>query len=196
MLLGTFFYTILFTESFVSIDTGLLLGSGVASEAQSNLFVEATLLRSDSDGELNQILDGSKVIRISTGVFATFKKLKILSTSQQQGTLFRLKFQLKRYVGNVFEIIDGASVTSNPIEVFSHTQYLNERKNGKHALLVANSFVRVFWQSIQRSTTSTKRNGDYSNAWPYRWWHSCSNFGFEFLRLSVAANEIWRDSGM
>eukprot|EP00029_Vermamoeba_vermiformis_P004952 TRINITY_DN1586_c0_g1_i1.p1 TRINITY_DN1586_c0_g1~~TRINITY_DN1586_c0_g1_i1.p1 ORF type:complete len:595 (+),score=79.14 TRINITY_DN1586_c0_g1_i1:72-1856(+) len=107
----------------------MLLGSGV-TEAQSNLFVEATLMRSDSDVELNQILDGSKVIRISTGVFATFKKLKILSTSQQQGTLFRLKFQLKRYVGNVFEIIEGASVTTNPIEVFSHTQYLNERKNG------------------------------------------------------------------
>lgn len=107
----------------------MLLGSGV-NEAQSNLFVEATLIRSDSDGELNQVLDGNKVIRISTGVFATFKKLKILSTSQQQGTLFRLKFQLKRYVGNVFEIIEGASVTSNPIEVFSHTIYLNEKKNG------------------------------------------------------------------
>lgn len=114
-------------------------GSGVGSEAQSNLFVEATLLRSDSDGELNQILDGSKVIRISTGVFATFKKLKITSTSQQQGTLFRLRFQLKRYVGNVFEIIDGASVTSIPIEVFSHTQYLNERKNGKHAHTLTDS---------------------------------------------------------
>jgi len=128
--LSRFFYSCLNFAFTLNNPLLCLIGSGALSEAQSNLFVEATLLRSDSDVELNQILDGSKVIRISTGVFATFKKLKILSTTQQQGTLFRLKFQLKRYVGNVFEIIEGASVTSNPIEVFSHTQYLNERKNG------------------------------------------------------------------
>jgi len=51
----------------------------------TNLFVEAQLLRSDNEVALPQCVDGNRVVRISNGVFATFKKLKILSTSQQQG---------------------------------------------------------------------------------------------------------------
>lgn len=110
----------------------MLIITGPQDISNSNLFVEATLLRSDSDVELSQCLEGNRIVRISNGVFATFKKLKILSTSQQQGTLFRLKFTLKRYVGNVFEVVNNCSVTSTPIEVFSHTLYLNEKQDGMH----------------------------------------------------------------
>jgi hypothetical protein len=46
---------------------------------------------------LPQCVDGNRIVRITNGVFAAFKKLKILSTSQQQGTLFRLRFTLKKY---------------------------------------------------------------------------------------------------
>lgn len=106
----------------------VMLVGAAPPESAATLFVEATLLRSDSDTELPQILDGNKTIRISTGVFATFKRLKILSTSQQQGTLFRLRFTLKRYVGTVFEVLHSAVALSNPIEVFSHTQYLTNKK--------------------------------------------------------------------
>ncbi len=42
------------------------------------------LIRSDSELELPMTLEGNKIVRISTGIFATFKKLKILSTSQMQ----------------------------------------------------------------------------------------------------------------
>ncbi|ELR15892.1 IPT/TIG domain containing protein [Acanthamoeba castellanii str. Neff] len=96
----------------------------------SNLFVEATLLRSDNETPLPQCVDGNRIVRITNGVFAAFKKLKILSTSQQQGTLFRLRFTLKKYAGAqaAFEDIPGCTVISNPIEVFSHTQYLNEKQ--------------------------------------------------------------------
>jgi hypothetical protein len=94
----------------------------------SNLFVEATLLKSDSEAELPLCMEGNRIVRISNGVFATFKKLKILSTSQQQGTLFRLKFTLKRYIGNVFEQIPSAVAITNPIEVFSHTLYLSDKQ--------------------------------------------------------------------
>jgi hypothetical protein len=94
-----------------------------------NLFVEVVLVRSDSEQELPLTLEGNKCVRISNGVFATFKKLKILSTSQMQGTLFRLKFLLKRYVGSVFEIIQGSHAISDPIEVFSHTLYLNTTRS-------------------------------------------------------------------
>lgn len=100
--------------------------------ATNNLFVEASLLRSDSDVELPLCIEGTKVVRISNGVFATFKKLKILSTSQQQGTLFRLKFTLKRYIGNVFEQLPNTYVISNPIEVFSHTLYLYDKQEGAY----------------------------------------------------------------
>ncbi len=107
----------------------MLVGAN-ADTSNTNLFVEATLLRSDSDAELPQSIEGNRIVRISNGVFATFKKLKILSTSQQQGTLFRLRFTLKRYIGNVFEQIPTASAISNPIEVFSHTLYLSEKTDG------------------------------------------------------------------
>eukprot|EP01120_Amphizonella_sp_Union-15-10_P003169 TRINITY_DN1354_c0_g1_i1.p1 TRINITY_DN1354_c0_g1~~TRINITY_DN1354_c0_g1_i1.p1 ORF type:complete len:612 (-),score=110.23 TRINITY_DN1354_c0_g1_i1:173-2008(-) len=149
----------------------MLLGPG-ANENSNNLFVEASLLRSDSDVELPLCLDGNRIIRISGGVFATFKKLKILSTSQQQGTLFRLKFQLKKYVGNVFEILPTVFVTSNPIEVFSHTHYLSERKNASppppnvteilpnHGTCTGNTRVAILGSNFFNSPNLRVRFGD------------------------------------
>ncbi|KAL6068917.1 IPT/TIG domain containing protein [Balamuthia mandrillaris] len=104
----------------------------------SGYFVEATLLRGDNGTPIPQCLDGSCIVRFERttwgdpcGVYATFKKLKILSTSQQlQGTLLRLKFTLKRYSGSSFATMNevpNCSVISHPIEVFSHTQYLNKK---------------------------------------------------------------------
>jgi hypothetical protein len=61
----------------------------------SNLYVEATLIRRDTHQE-SQSLDGTTLIRVWNGL-ATFRKLKITSTSQQAGTFFLLKFSLKRY---------------------------------------------------------------------------------------------------
>ncbi|KAL6078159.1 DNA repair protein rad10 domain-containing protein, variant 2 [Balamuthia mandrillaris] len=106
----------------------LLMGQ----DNDSNLFVEAQLIRSDNEQPLPRAVDGNRIVRISNGIFATFKKLKILSTSQQQGTLFRLRFVLKRYAGSQasFEDIPNCTIISNPIEVFSHTQYLNEKQDG------------------------------------------------------------------
>jgi hypothetical protein len=114
----------------------MLVGPGAQGGALSNYFVEASLVRSDSDAELPACIDGTRVERVSNGVFATFKKLKLLSTSQQQGTLFRLKFVLKKYVGNVFQVLPKSCVYSEPIEVFSHTQYLNERQDAPDAVKI------------------------------------------------------------
>eukprot|EP01130_Rhizamoeba_saxonica_P007400 TRINITY_DN2995_c0_g3_i2.p1 TRINITY_DN2995_c0_g3~~TRINITY_DN2995_c0_g3_i2.p1 ORF type:complete len:463 (+),score=79.50 TRINITY_DN2995_c0_g3_i2:601-1989(+) len=97
-----------------------------------NFFVETTLLREDNGSEIPLCLDGTTVMRFTGGSFCTFKKLKILSTSQQQGTKFRLRFQLKQYVGSIFQIVEGATIESEPIEVFSHTCYLTKsKKNSK-----------------------------------------------------------------
>eukprot|EP01133_Synstelium_polycarpum_P007878 gene7878-9248_t len=107
----------------------MLCGPGVESANLSNFFVEASLLRNDNQVELATCLDGNKISRISNGIFAPFKKLKILSTTQQQRTLFRLKFVLKRYIGSDFQTISKASVLSDPIEVFSHTIYLTDKQD-------------------------------------------------------------------
>jgi len=56
---------------------------------------------------------------------ASFKKLKILSTTQQIGSLVRIKFQLKKANEGTFVTVHGVHTISNPIEVFSHTYYLN-----------------------------------------------------------------------
>ncbi|KAH3756840.1 calcium-activated BK potassium channel [Pelomyxa schiedti] len=99
-----------------------------AQLSTENLFIEATLWRSDNETELPTFLEGTKIVRISAGVFATFKRLKILCTTQQQGTQFCVRFTLKHYIGNDFFTVQGATALSDPIEVFSHTLYLNERK--------------------------------------------------------------------
>lgn len=80
----------------------------------------------------------------SEGVYtATFKKLKILSTSQQlQGILFRLKFTLKKYAGSNFTpiAVPHCEVVSHPVEVFSHSQYLNKKAPKRTAVIL---FLRL-----------------------------------------------------
>ena len=109
----------------------LLEGDG---DDKDNLFVESILVRQDSEEEL-PCFDGNKKLKIAPGAFATFKKLKITSTSQQIGTKFRIKFQLKRYDGESFISIPGANIISDPIEVYSHTAYLADKKGGWRVLI-------------------------------------------------------------
>lgn len=99
----------------------------VTGSPNKDHFVRATLVRADSDTEVVNVLEGTLVERISTTSMAQFRRLKIISTSQMQGTLFRLKFSLE-----VFEetfIPTGICIFSNPIEVFSHTQYVKPNRN-------------------------------------------------------------------
>ena len=112
----------------------VMLESG--QDTEKNLYVEATLIRSDNEDEIkNSALEGTKIVRISNGTFATFKKLKIMTTSQMQGTFFRIKFYLKRYNGKEFHN-EGAFTISNPIEVFSHSQYITPKKEGRYFLIL------------------------------------------------------------
>ncbi len=66
-----------------------------------------------------------------SGVYtATFRKLKLLTTSQQRsGTKFSLCFRLtcsELALGSLADL----SVTSSPIEVFSHSLYLSQAEEG------------------------------------------------------------------
>jgi hypothetical protein len=99
-----------------------------------SFFVETTLVRADSEVEIPSSLDGIRTVPVKLG-FATFKKLKILTTSLQQGTNFCLKFVLKRHIGNTFEQV-GNSVKSEVIEVVSHSQYIKE-KLGMYLLVLS-----------------------------------------------------------
>lgn len=77
------------------------------------------------------LLEGQLVQRSEQspeGLVVIFRKLKVLTTSAQQGALFVLKFVLKRYVDNILEPIPGVlPIYSTPIEVFSHSSYLKGR---------------------------------------------------------------------
>lgn len=97
----------------------------------STFFVEVALLKSNSDEEVGSLLEGTRVVRVQ-GQFANFNKLKIMQTSQQASTLFRLRFVLKKYVGNEFQLVPNAIVYSTPIEVFSHSIYITGKQAQSH----------------------------------------------------------------
>jgi hypothetical protein len=60
-----------------------------------------TLCTGDSEEPL-ACFTGNQKMKISNGLFATFKRLKITSTTTQIGSLFRLRFQLKSFNGAAF----------------------------------------------------------------------------------------------
>ena len=74
-----------------------------AHQQYQNLYIEATLLRRDTHEEVPH-LDGNTLVRVWNG-FATFRKLKVTSTSQQSGTLFQLRFSLKQYDSANFKVL-------------------------------------------------------------------------------------------
>jgi len=107
----------------------MLIADGVFIEESHNLFVECSLLRGDNNQEVGHCLEGNRTVRIAVGLFAHFTKLKIMYTTQQMGTIFKLKFQLKRYIGNVMESIPGATIVSNIIETVSHRMIIQKKEN-------------------------------------------------------------------
>mmetsp|Transcript_11849 Transcript_11849/g.13041 ORF Transcript_11849/g.13041 Transcript_11849/m.13041 type:complete len:320 (-) Transcript_11849:186-1145(-) len=90
---------------------------------QNNLLVEAELIRCDTGQPLALCLQGDVVVKIEANRPAVFKKLKIVTTTQMQGTKFQLRFRLKRFHNTHVQDIP-STVTSAPIEVFSHVSYL------------------------------------------------------------------------
>jgi hypothetical protein len=135
-------------------------GVGNIKGAASSLFVEVCLIVQQQEdhnihalyqtvppyGKSNQVdpekknlMIGGQLVQRSESrstadtLIVVFRKLKILTTTAQQGgSFFLLKFVLKRYVDNQFETVPNvAPVISDPIEVFSHTLYLKGRPTSK-----------------------------------------------------------------
>jgi len=123
---------------------------GVNANSNSNFFVEVSLVKksseitsptwtfkhSNSSSDKEKGLIGGQLVQrsehgsIPSRLVVIFRKIKILTTSAQQGAFFVLKFSLKNYVDNIFEPVPNVhDIISSPIEVFSHTLYLKSRPN-------------------------------------------------------------------
>lgn len=89
------------------------------------LFLKASLWNADGTAQMSCLDGGLQVAAQPTT--ATFKKLKVLNTSVQKGTLFKLKFQLEVF-GEREQALD-IHVWSDPMEVVSHTVYLTNPSN-------------------------------------------------------------------
>ncbi|KAM9960468.1 hypothetical protein ACTFIW_009609 [Dictyostelium discoideum] len=95
-----------------------------------NYYVHVALLRCTDFIEEPTFLNGaSKPFKIGCGKVVTFKKLKILVTSHQQGeTLFCFRFDLRCYTSdpetNPTDFTVVSSVQTNPISVLSHSTQL------------------------------------------------------------------------
>ncbi|KAL6072068.1 26S proteasome non-ATPase regulatory subunit 10 [Balamuthia mandrillaris] len=93
------------------------------ASSEQNLFVAPVLLRCDTLEEQPKLMTGNKPVKVAPGRVISFRRLKITSTSHQQGeSLFAIKFELRKYHNNEYEILD--SVQSNPICVLSHSTQL------------------------------------------------------------------------
>ncbi|EGG23735.1 calcium-activated BK potassium channel [Cavenderia fasciculata] len=99
-----------------------------------NYYVACTLLRCNTFQEEPGFLIGNKTTPFGSSKVVTFKKLKVLVTSHQQGeTLFCFRFDLRRYRSdydtnpNDFEVV--SSIHSNPICLLSHSTQLKHTAN-------------------------------------------------------------------
>jgi len=101
----------------------LVVDESKGGKDDSQLYIAPTLIRCDNHEELPKLISGNKPVKVAPGRVAVFRRLKILQTSHQQGeSLFAIKFELRRYQGNKYEVLDFAQ--SNPICVLSHSTQL------------------------------------------------------------------------
>jgi len=102
-----------------------LRGTLPSPDDDDKLWVEVSLTARDSETPLSgKCLSGVCMEKISFDRPVTLDKVKILYTTRQKDTVFRLRFDLKRHTGQGFETIASAAVFSQPITVYSHTDYV------------------------------------------------------------------------
>jgi len=90
------------------------------------LFVAPVLIRCDTMEEQSKLIAGNAPVKVMATRSIPFKKLKILQTSHQlDETLFSLRFELRKYSNDTFEVLH--SCTTNPFYVCSHSSQLNGR---------------------------------------------------------------------
>ena len=133
--------------------------SGIPESLRSNLYVNVTLVKQSPNSDTftkcgGEPLEGDNrnAVPLSSSsasssaalsrddAIVVFRKLKILTTSSQQGGAdFVLKFSLQRLTQtasgqNVFEDLNIPSVYSTAISVYSHTLYLKPKQQNQTGL--------------------------------------------------------------
>eukprot|EP01113_Clastostelium_recurvatum_P015037 TRINITY_DN1829_c0_g1_i3.p1 TRINITY_DN1829_c0_g1~~TRINITY_DN1829_c0_g1_i3.p1 ORF type:complete len:1038 (-),score=259.17 TRINITY_DN1829_c0_g1_i3:84-3197(-) len=99
-----------------------IMVQGDQRHLDSSLFVYVTLIRCDTFQEEARFITGNKPVQVGANRIVSFKKLKIMVTSHQQGeSLFCLRFELRRVSlnGEEFEVLH--SMMSTPICLLSHS---------------------------------------------------------------------------
>jgi len=84
------------------------------------------LIKNNDPENILPFLDGKGQKPISNNNYCIFDKLKISSTTKANKCQFRLKFQLIEFDGLQYYSIPNAYVISNPVEVYSHSNYLKD----------------------------------------------------------------------
>lgn len=92
-----------------------------------NLRVNVKLIHCDTNQEMEKHLTGSTILSGSVGNPISFGKLKVLTTSHQQGgSQFALKFELREEIStNQLNLLH--SVQSTPFTIFSHCSLLQPK---------------------------------------------------------------------
>jgi len=102
------------------------------SDEQRQFFIDVFLIKNNEPNDILPFLDGKGQKPISNNNYCVFDKLKINSTSKSNKCQFRLKFQLMEFDGLQYNTIPDVYVISNPVEVFSHSNYLKEDRKSKN----------------------------------------------------------------
>jgi len=119
----------------------MVVGDSLEKE-DINLVIGVVLVRTDSFQVVDNFLTGNQPQKVGSGRIATFRKLKVMTTSHQQNeTHFILRFELRKYKNEAYEVTD--EVNSSPICVLSHSTQM--KNNGKDEMTTTSS----------TSTTST-----------------------------------------
>ena len=139
---------------------------------ETNLYIAPILIRCDTLEEKSKLMTGNKPVKVAPGRVVSFRRLKITSTSHQQGeSLFAIKFELRRYHGNEYEILD--FVQSNPICVLSHSTQLRPGNCLYFFFSAFPSLLIYFFKSLRSIFYNSQRYRGHPVQWLHSRRHTC-----------------------
>ena len=134
-----------------------------------NVYVVPILSRCDSAEDLPNMMAGNGPVKLAVTRVVTFSRLKVLATTHQLNeTLFALRFELRRYNGDDFQVLD--SVTTEPFTVVSHSTQLKPSHKNLPAVsdvipdrgpASGSTRVAILGTNFQDSPTTRVKFGDY-----------------------------------
>jgi hypothetical protein len=97
--------------------------NGNLHAVDGQLYIVPVLSRCDTQEDMPQAITGNNPVKIGASQTLPFPRLKVLVTTHQLSeAMFSLRFELRLYNGDDFELLDTA--TSDPFQVVSHSTQL------------------------------------------------------------------------